>query len=103
MSDSKEVPKNVDGASCPSRCSAVVENCAAILYKNDFPNCETITGQEKIIAIVHRLLGEIRQGSRDTHPKAAMLCHDLEIGLQEVLCTLRNAKAIVRSIASLDP
>ena len=86
-----------------SRCSAFVENCAAILYQNDTPDCQTISSQEKAIAIIHRLLGEIRAGARESHPRASVICHDLEIGLQEVLTTLRNAKAIVRSIQSLDP
>lgn len=95
--------EDVSEASVQSDCSTVIEACVAILYKNNVPNCQTITGQEKIIAIVHRLIGEIRKGSSESHPKAAMLCHDLEIGLQEVVCTLRKAKAIVRSIASLDP
>lgn len=86
-----------------SACSTVIENCAAILYHNDTPDCQTISSQEKAIAVIHRLLGELRQGSRESHPRAAIIYRDLEIGLQEVLATLRNAKAIVRSIHSLDP
>ena len=83
--------------------TTVIENCASILYKNETPDCRTISSQERAVSIIHRLLGELRQGSRESHPRAAAIYKDLEIGLQEVVTTLRNAKAIVRSIQSLDP
>jgi len=84
-------------------CSTVVGDCAALLYNNETPHFQTIESQTKAVAIIQRLRGELREASRDSHPKAAVIYREYEIGIQEVLTTLRNAQAIVRSIQSLDP
>ncbi len=75
---------------------------ADLMNQNNVPSSGTVTGQPQTLAILHRILDEVRYKLQDEYPNAVLQVSELEDSGQ-IAVSLRAVNETKRALSNMDP
>lgn len=107
MSDFKEVPNDVDGASCPSRCSTAIDkllsDVSAMIVNKRVYVPGHVFGQVATLDLMKQIVARLQVELSGPHPKAAVYLEDVTQQLMDAESTLNAAVEIKNALERIRP